>query len=349
MYHIKIAGGSRGAESGRDLTFYLATEEYLARNLEKVVPAGPRGRREAFFLWKTGPTVIYGRNQIPEAELNLEWCKSHGVNIVRRKSGGGCVWSDWGNIMVSYISDTTDVGWTFDYYLQRLVLALKKLGINAERSGRNDVMVDGRKVSGNAFMLLPQASIVHGTMLYKADFDSMSQALTPPAEKIRSKGVSSVRQHVLNLSEIVPWDEAAFSERLAAAFGGADARELELSAEDINAIEEIEKTYLDPDFKAGRNHRLTVSRSGRIEGVGDIAVEMEKDGGKICRISVTGDFFPVKQGLDEALTESFGGLTEEEVVRKPFPFGDYVMALTAEDFARIAFATTPNKHNNTSL
>ena len=177
----------------RSLAFYLAMEEYVASAVED----------EAFFVWRVEPTVIYGRNQVLENEVNLEYCREHGVDIVRRKSGGGCVYSDLGNIMISYVSRRGDVSEVFDRYMTALTEALRALGVPAGKSGRNDILVDGRKISGNAFHQLPDRSIVHGTLLYSTDLEALTEAIRPPVEKLQRHGVESVRQRVMNLSEYV--------------------------------------------------------------------------------------------------------------------------------------------------
>ena len=175
----------------RSLAFYLAMEEFVAEWSEG----------EAFFVWRVLPTVIIGRNQDLEAEVNLDYCLGHGVRVVRRKSGGGCVYSDKGNIMVSFVSRRGEVSAVFDRYLSALTACLCSLGLNAEKSGRNDILVDGRKVSGNAFHQLPDRSIVHGTLLYDTDLDALEEAIRPPVEKLERHGVASVRQRVRNLKE----------------------------------------------------------------------------------------------------------------------------------------------------
>ena len=177
----------------RSLAFYLAMEEYVAKEVED----------EAFFVWRVEPTVIYGRNQVLENEVNLQYCREHEVDIVRRKSGGGCVYSDLGNIMVSYVSRRGDVSEVFDRYMTALTEALRTLGVPAEKSGRNDILVEGRKISGNAFHQLPDRSIVHGTLLYSTDLEALTEAIRPPVEKLQRHGVESVRQRVMNLSEYV--------------------------------------------------------------------------------------------------------------------------------------------------
>lgn len=177
----------------RSLAFYLAMEEYVARIIDE----------EAFFIWRVAPTVIIGRNQNLEAEVNMDYCVRHGVSVVRRKSGGGCVYSDKGNIMISYISPRGDVAQVFDRYLDTMTACLRKLGLAAEKSGRNDILVEGRKVSGNAFHMLPDRSIVHGTLLYDTDFAALEEAIRPPVEKLQRHGVASVRQRVGNLKDFL--------------------------------------------------------------------------------------------------------------------------------------------------
>lgn len=175
----------------RSLAFWLAMEEFVAGYVDA----------EAFFTWRVSPTVIIGRNQVLEAEVNLEYCREHDVKVVRRKSGGGCVYADKDNIMLSYVSTRGQVQDVFERFLCVLTACLRSLGLDAEKSGRNDVLVGGYKVSGNAFHQLPDRSIVHGTLLYNTDFDALEQAIRPPVEKLQRHGVASVRQRVTNLRD----------------------------------------------------------------------------------------------------------------------------------------------------
>ena len=234
MKHVILPDSVR-----RSLAFYLAMEEYVAREVED----------EAFFVWRVEPTVIFGRNQVLENEVNLEYCREHGVDIVRRKSGGGCVYSDLGNIMVSYISRRGEVSEVFDRYMTALTQALRDLGVPAEKSGRNDIMLDGRKISGNAFHQLPDRSIVHGTLLYSTDLEALTEAIRPPEEKLLRHGVESVRQRVLNLSEYVasmtdPADALRSPEALEEYLVGyfTDG-EIVLNENDIEKIKLITDTY----------------------------------------------------------------------------------------------------------
>lgn len=225
----------------RRLTFYLAMEEFVAREFEG----------EAFFVWQSEPTVIIGRNQIIENEVNMDYCRAHGIDVCRRRSGGGCVYSDNGNIMISYVSRKGDAAGIFDRYLSALSACLRSFGLPARKSERNDVMVEGRKVSGNAFHMLPDRSIVHGTLLYSVDMESLVEAIRPPVEKLQRHGVESVRQRVMNISE---WIEG--KEQIHDALRSAESLKVHivsffcdeavtLTLEQIADVEKIQRTYDD--------------------------------------------------------------------------------------------------------
>ena len=218
----------------RSLVFYLAMEDFVAKSIEG----------DSFFVWRVAPTVIIGRNQDLEAEVNMEFCRKHDVRVVRRKSGGGCVYSDMGNVMVSYISRRGDVSEIFERYLDAMADCLSSVGVEAIKSGRNDILVQGRKVSGNAFHQLPDRSIVHGTLLYDTDFDALEESIRPPVEKLERHGVASVRQRVENLRTFL--DPAAIPsvealEDVVVAYFCDE--EVILSDEDIARIEEMAASY----------------------------------------------------------------------------------------------------------
>ena len=188
MIHIVLDDGKE-----RSLVFYLAMEEYLARYTED----------EAFFVWQVPPTVIIGRNQVMAAEVNLPYCRAHGIRVFRRKSGGGCVYSDRGNLMVSCVMSGKDVPFLFENYIRRLALCLRRAGLEAEVSGRNDILVSGKKVSGNAFFSIHGRNVMHGTLLFDCNPEQLENVLTPSGTKLRSKGVSSVRQRVGSLRQFL--------------------------------------------------------------------------------------------------------------------------------------------------
>ena len=228
------------------LVWYLAMEEYLAKHATE----------DMFFTWVVDPTVIFGRHQVMEAEVNLDYCQTHHIAVYRRKSGGGCVYADRGNLMMSLIATNTHSEAVFQSFLDRVVKVLCDIGLNAAKSGHNDIMVDGYKVSGNACYALPTATIVHGTMLVDVDFEALQMAITPSAEKLAKHGVQSVRQRVANLSQYPAFEPIGTIEALSSHLINALCTHTrDLTAEEITAIDEIEATYLDPLFIQGKESR----------------------------------------------------------------------------------------------
>ena len=213
----------------RHLGFYLAMEEYVARHVDEP---------DAFFLWQVEPSVIYGRHQVVGNEVNLDYCREHGIHVYRRKSGGGCVYADRDNLMLSFVTSGDNVGFAFNRFLNMLLLVLRKIGVEAVGTRHNDVLVDGRKVCGTACYHLDGHCIVHSTLLYDTCMPHMLNAITPSREKLEKKGVESVRQRVgllkdyttLTLDEV----KAVIRETLCEG-------ERRLTAEDVAEIERNER------------------------------------------------------------------------------------------------------------
>lgn len=227
------------------LVWYLAMEEYFARNIQE----------ELFFTWRVSPTVIFGRHQVMEAEVNMDFCRSHGIAMYRRKSGGGCVYADEGNLMMSLISPSAHSEDVFQSFLDRISNVLRSWELPAVKSEHNDIMVDGYKVSGNACYALPTGTIVHGTLLVDVDFEMLEQAITPSVQKLAKHGVRSVRQRVANLSSLLLPTSIVTPKTTIVAQHLIDAlctHVRTLTHEEIAAINQIEQTYLNPQFIAGK-------------------------------------------------------------------------------------------------
>ena len=229
--------------TNRRLIWYLAMEEYLAQHVQE----------EIFFTWVVSPTVIFGRHQVMEAEVNLDFCRANNIAVYRRKSGGGCVYADEGNLMMSMITPNRHSEQVFQTFLDRVSDALLRLGLPAVKSEHNDIMVDGCKVSGNACYALSTGTIVHGTLLVNVDFDVLQQALTPPVEKLAKHGVQSVRQRVAYLADYAAFADVKTIDKINTFLIGAlCTRSRVLTCEEITEIDEMEKVYLQPQFIEGK-------------------------------------------------------------------------------------------------
>ncbi len=312
----------------RRLSFYLAMEEYVARKLN----VGD----DCFFLWQVNPSVIFGRNQLIENEVNMDYCKEHHIETYRRKSGGGCVYADMSNVMFSYITRDENVNFTFNRYLNLLVLMLYKLGIDAKANGRNDIMIDGKKVSGNAFYHIPGHSIVHGTMLYDTNMENMVGSITPTHEKLLSKGVESVRQRIALLKD---YTHISLEEFMVFVIQQLCQETLTLNENDINEIETIEKEYLGDEFIFGRNPRYSIIRKYRLEGVGEFEIRIELKNNIIKQMNIMGDFFLLGDIDNRLLAPLHNVAFDKEAVTKALPdkIDDIILNLDKKDLIEMIF------------
>ena len=228
------------------LVWYLAAEEYVAKHIDRLLPNGEHDG--ILFVWIVDPTVIIGRHQILQNEVNTAFCQEHNIAVYRRKSGGGCVYADAGNLMVSYIARSTHSEQVFQDYLDRMSDFLRHMGYDAVKSTHNDIMIGQHKVSGNACFALPTATIVHGTLLYNVDYSVLQQAITPSEEKLAKHGVESVRQRVINIRDIEATTIDSTSALAEAVQQYWSEEQIEFSQEDLLAIDAIEQEYLDPEF-----------------------------------------------------------------------------------------------------
>ena len=221
----------------RRLSFYLAMEEFVARHTDEP---------DAFFMWQVEPSVIFGRNQVLENEVNVAYCREHGISLYRRKSGGGCVYADMDNLMLSFVTSEENVNFAFNRFVNMVLLVLRKLGIAATGTSHNDIMIGDRKVCGTACYHLEGRCIVHSTMLFDTNMDHMLNAITPSKEKLEKKGIESVRQRITLLKDYTTLDsvealKALIRETL------CEGERL-LTASEVAGIEAIEATYLKEEF-----------------------------------------------------------------------------------------------------
>ena len=244
--HIHLPAGKR-------LVWYLAAEEYFAQHIHALRQGFGKGSGEVLFTWIVPPTVIFGRHQVMQNEVNMAYCEQHHIAMYRRKSGGGCVYADEGNLMVSYISTSPHSEQVFQTYLDKMSDCLRTLGYDAVKSTHNDIMVGEHKVSGNACFALPQATIVHGTLLYDVDFEVLQQAITPSQEKLAKHGVESVRQRVMNLKNCAKTIDLTSTQALAQKIEEFWCDQTYIPTEkDLLEIGKIEEEYLDPAFIQSR-------------------------------------------------------------------------------------------------
>lgn len=276
------------------LPFYLAVEEWVAMRLPE---------DDYFFAWQVEPTVICGRHQIMPLEVDMDFCRANNIKVWRRKSGGGCVYADRHNIMFSYITSTHYVANTFARYTSMVCEMLHSLGLEAHPTGRNDIEINAMKVAGNAFYSKHGRSIVHGTMLYDADFPTMASALTPSRAKLSSKGVKSVPSRVTTLRAQGLGMECDDFVTYALKYLCSDGK-YTLSDADLSEVHEIMQTYLDPAFMRSQESGIPTRRV-RVDGAGELCYNIDADG-KIDAESIHGDFFADESSINLIKTRLHG-------------------------------------------
>ena len=316
------------------LPFYFAVEEYVARHYTD---------DDYFIGWRVNPTVMLGRNQLIDNEVNTDYCKEHKIDIFRRKSGGGCIYADKGCIQFSYISRAVNANEAFAAYMQRMADLLKGLKIDAQLSGRNDILINGTKVSGCAFYQLSNRSVLHNSLLFDTQLDHLSNALTPAKEKLQSKGVASVRQRVTNVATYTQLDILTFMDYVQQEMCGTEM--LELTEEDMKGVAEIEKELSSDDFVYGKNPKYSLVRKHRFEGVGTLEAHIELKNNIIGSINMVGDYFLLGD-IDHDFLSLLKGceFTREAVEERleDIDLSTIIRGLKLRQFLRLLFGREPH-------
>lgn len=280
----------------RRAPFYLAAEEYIAAEFPE---------DNYLYSWQIDRTCVMGRHQVAHLEINLDFCRREHIDVVRRKSGGGCIYADMGNVMWSLITPAGPVEPLFAEYAARVADGLRKLGAPVEVSGRNDIkLVDGGKICGNAFYHLTHRNIVHGTMLYDTDARLMAGALTPDTAKLEQAGVKSVRSRIALLKDYLDMDLKEVRRRLHEMLCD---RKITLTEQDVERIERIETGYYRPEYLYGQSSCAAVVCSGRIKDCGQVDLHFTLRGSLIDCVTLTGDYFESGDAA-AAFNQAFQGI-----------------------------------------
>ncbi|PEA54205.1 lipoate--protein ligase [Bacillus pseudomycoides] len=319
-----------------DPTINLAIEEYCVKNLDI---------NETYLLFYINePSIIIGKNQNTVEEINADYVREKGIHVVRRLSGGGAVYHDLGNLNFSFITkDDGDSFHNFKKFTEPVTVALGKLGINAELSGRNDILAEGRKISGNAQFLTKGRMFSHGTLLFDSEIDHVVSALNVKLDKIQSKGIKSIRSRVANIAEFL--NEKITIEEFKQLLlenifeGKSEIPTYELTEEDWKEIHKIsEERYRNWDWNYGKSPKFNLQHSHRFP-VGQVDVRLEVQKGVVSECKIYGDFFGVEDvgDIEERLSgkvfdkEAFAAALAD--VEVPRYFGN----ITKEDFLSLFF------------
>lgn len=309
----------------KDPYFNLAVEEYLLKYCDG----------EYFLLWQNEPTVVIGKNQNVFAEVNVPYTKEKGIHIARRITGGGAVYHDLGNLNFSYITDKAEEGIDFKRYTMPIMEALKEMGLEPTLSGRNDILISEKKISGNAQTVFKNRVLHHGTLLYDSDADVLSLALNVDKEKLKSKAISSVKSRVGNIKSFLDGDCSVcdFQKLIKShIINKYNAAEIEIKPNEI--IESLRcrnasEAWIFPanDYLSA----LTLTAKKRYH-FGSVEINIDLKNDLIFKIRINGDFFGTNEisDLEKELTGISLTALPEKI--KNLKISDYIMGMKNEDF-----------------
>lgn len=276
-------------EPNKDPRINLAIEEYLIRN---VAP-----KEEILLFYINQPSIIIGRNQNTVQEINVDYVREHDIIVVRRLSGGGAVYHDLGNLNFSFIAPNSPGNFhNFQKFTQPVIQVLTKMGVPAELSGRNDILANGKKISGNAQYVSGPRMVSHGTLLWNTDLSIVGEALRVKQAKIESKGIKSVRSRVANITEFLPEnppDIMTFRQHIIDGVNSqTPLREYVLSSTDWQNIHRLsQERYQTWEWNFGKSPAFGIQRETRYVG-GTVEAWLDVSrGGIINRVKFYGDFF----------------------------------------------------------
>ena len=265
--------------------YNMAFDEYCLESLPIDEPV--------FFLWQNRPAVIVGYNQEVNTEVNLDYLKEKGIDLVRRVTGGGAVYHDLENLNYTIVGRSEDLERDYPEYASLLAKALQTLGVPATLSGRNDILVEGRKVSGFAKRVCKNRLMVHGTLMYNVDVDVLTNVLNPSTTKLQSKGIASVRSRVANLCDYLPEipDIQTFSQRLEEILSNNYTdTEYQLTETDLANIQRLtDKKFATWEWNYGRSPKATLSHSARL-ACGTVEIHLTLAENRIASCRFGGDF-----------------------------------------------------------
>lgn len=264
-----------------DANFWFAAEEILSETCDEPV----------FLLWSTEPTVMIGQFQNILSEIDRDYIEKNGIVLTRRRSGGGAIYTDRGTFQYTYwIPGKSHAESGFAECSAPVLAALRDMGLDASFSGRNDIVVNGVKISGTARYVTDKGIVHHGSLLFDADKDKMAGALTPDTEKLTAKGIKSVRSRIVNIKDLLGYEMTAdeFYNRIVE----KNAEIRTFSDEQKRLILNRKKRWDDWAWIYGENPKFERNKSARYAG-GRIKSYVTVTHGVLENLKLEGDFFAV--------------------------------------------------------
>lgn len=322
------------AHDNLDPLVALAIEDYVMELFEE----------DCFMLWQTNPVIVVGKYQNIYNEVNIDYVESLNIPIMRRRSGGGAVYNDNNTIYYTYIVNK-EVSSFSDYktFTKPIVNALKIMGINAEFSGRNDILIDGKKFSGNSQLVNNKKITHHGTLLFDFDEEILTKALIVDEEKLKSNGVKSIKSRVTNIKShlqknitVNQFRDLLYKEIIKNVDNPKIYTLTEKDYIEINKISEMR--YRNKDWTFGKNPKGIIEKTKRFTG-GRVSSNIVVEKNIITSINFNGDFFSklgLSDILDALVSVNYNKIDVQKALSK-FEMNDYFSNITTDELLQVIF------------
>jgi lipoate-protein ligase A len=317
----------------KNVFYNFAVEEYFVNNFKEPI----------FLLWKNSPNIMVGRNQNTFSEINQKFCEDNKIDIVRRLSGGGAVYSSEENFQYTLVIDKLEKDkFGFRDLAEPLIGFLKNLGIDAEFTGRNDILIGGKKISGNAQYHFKNILLHHGTILFDVDIDTLTKALTPDITKLTSKGIKSVKSRVTTIKERLDnYDVDKFIDEFMkynlSLFDENYYKEL-TENEEIEVLKLKKERWDKKEWNFGKNPKYSSKKKKKFDS-GLVEINYEIKLGNISKIKIYGDFFSTVNVIEleeELINEKFEKENLKNILAD-MNVSNYINGVTNEEFIELIF------------
>ena len=316
-----------------DCGFYFGLEEYLIKDYDY--------KEDIFLLWNVVPTVMIGRHQVTTIEVDQNYIDHNKIQVVRRNSGGGAVYTDKGCLQFSFITSAKSHDDIFKSHVEHIVNAVNELGLNAKFTGRNDILHEGKKFSGNAEFIHGDRMVIHGTILFESNLDNLIGSLTPDKAKLTKHAITSVKSRVLNIGNLVDLNINEFYDHVV---NSIKTETVNVEDLDLSLINEYSKKFYTHDWNYGKNPKFDIVKTEKFDA-GNITFSVIVKNNIVHDFKITGDYFSLKKITDFENAfigkgfdyESFRKTLKENKIR------EYIYKMKNREFLTVFFTPPVRK------
>ena len=311
----------------KECGFYFGLEEYLIKDFNY--------DGDIFLLWNVVPTVMIGRHQVTAIEIDQNYIDQNDIKVVRRNSGGGAVYTDHGCLQFSFITNKKSHKDIFSSHVKHIVNAVNKLGLNAVFTGRNDILHEGKKFSGNAEFIHKDKMVIHGTILFESNLNNLIGSLTPDKAKLTKHAITSVKSRVQNIGELLNMDLDTFYDLLV---DQIKTSEQSLDTLDQDKIKQYSMKFYTEEWNYGKNPKFDIEKKVKFDA-GNFVFRVIVKQNKVQDLKITGDYFSLKKisDFENAFIDAEFSYDGFRKVLKEHKVNEYIYKLKRMEFLEVFF------------